>query len=99
MHRLINNTPKNMLTDHINRDKLDNRKCNLRSGNKSLNSINRCKPSNNKSGFKGVHLDSWTEKWRAEIKINGKKITLGRFNNKLDAVEARAKAEKKYHAI
>ena len=97
MHRVVNETPDKLFTDHINRNKLDNRKCNLRNATKSLNGINRGKPSNNVSGFKGVHVDGMS--WRAEIAINGKRIKLGRFKKLEDAVSARLKAEKKYHAI
>lgn len=99
MHRVINKTPNGSLTDHINRDKLDNRRANLRTGNKSLNSINRDKQSNNKSGHKGVHWDAWSGKWRAELKINYKKVSLGRYLNKEDAIMARKEGEEKYHAI
>lgn len=41
MHRLINNTPSHLVTDHINRNGLDNRRENLRSVTKSENGRNR----------------------------------------------------------
>ena len=97
MHRLINNTPKDLFTDHINRNKLDNRKCNLRSVNKSQNGLNREKPKNNTSGYKGVYWDSYTNKWRGELRIYGKRIRFGRFINIKDVVFARKQAEKKYY--
>ncbi|MFA5396856.1 MAG: AP2 domain-containing protein [Methanogenium sp.] len=96
MHRMLNKTPDELFTDHINRNKLDNRKCNLRSVTKSVNSFNRDKNKNNKSGTKGVYFDSWSNKWRAEIKKDGKKFTLGRFISIKDAIKARLKAEKIY---
>lgn len=95
MHRLINNTPDGLLTDHINRNKLDNRKSNLRTVNKSLNGINRNKGVRNSSGYNGVHFENQTKKWRAEMKLNGKKLSLGRFLNIKDAISARKEAEQK----
>jgi hypothetical protein len=44
MHRLIANTPANLLTDHINHDKLDNRKANLRVCDAFVNMQNMHKP-------------------------------------------------------
>ena len=97
MHRLINNTPDDMITDHINRITLDNRRCNLRTADKSLNGLNRDKPKSNTSGYKGVHFDKQTNKWRAEIRLNNKNFKLGRFTDIQDAVKARLKAEQKYY--
>jgi hypothetical protein len=96
MHRLINNTPEGMFTDHINRNKLDNRRSNLRTVNKSQNAFNSDVRTNNKSGYKGVHFDTWSNQWRAEIKINYHKITLGRYSRMKDAIIARKTAEQKY---
>jgi hypothetical protein len=52
---------------------------------------------NNTSGHKGVWYDSWPCKWRAEIYVDGKKISLGRYENFDDAVEAYEEASLKYH--
>lgn len=41
LHRFLTNPPKNLQVDHINRDKLDNRKSNLRFVNNRENSSNR----------------------------------------------------------
>lgn len=54
MHRVINNTPEGMRTDHINGNTLDNRCVNLRTVSATENNYNRGKQSNNQSGFKGV---------------------------------------------
>lgn len=40
MHRLVNGTPEGMVTDHINRNPLDNRKANLRSCTQKVNAMN-----------------------------------------------------------
>ncbi|WP_252233758.1 HNH endonuclease [Clostridium sp. ZS1] len=82
MHRFIMNPPSNKLIDHINGNKLDNRKCNLRIVNKSQNAMNSKKPKNNTSGVKGVYWDKRSKKWEASIQVNMKKKSLGYFKNK-----------------
>lgn len=84
MHNLINKTPKGFHTDHINRNKLDNRKSNLRTCSQSLNGINRGKPKNNKSGYKNINW--WKNAWVVELKINKIKIYAGRFKLLKDAI-------------
>ena len=99
MHRLINKTPDNLFTDHIDRDKLNNQKNNLRTANKRINSINRDRNKNNTSGYRGIYWDKFNKKWRSEIKINGIKISLGRYIDIENALLARKKGEEIYHAI
>ena len=97
MHRLINLTPDSFETDHINRDKLDNRRSNLRSTMRSQNAFNVGLRPNNTSGFIGV---SWTaNRWEAYIWKDGFKIYLGRFKDKYEALKARKKAEEQYHGL
>lgn len=48
MHRLINGTPSNLQTDHINGDRLDNRKENLRTVSQMMNTWNITKPKAHK---------------------------------------------------
>lgn len=50
----------------------------------------------NKSGVTGVWYDSRRNKWCAEIMLRRKKIFLGRYENKEDAIKARHIAEEKY---
>lgn len=88
--------PSDMEVDHINGNGCDNRICNLRLVDRSENCKNIRKSSANKSGVVGVFWVSEKRKWRSSIKINGKNIFLGYFNNINDAASARLKAEKHY---
>lgn len=54
MHRLITNAPKDMQVSHLNGNRLDNRKSNLRICNVAENAVNRRAFKTNKTGFKGV---------------------------------------------
>lgn len=89
MHRKILNTPKEKLTDHINRNKLDNRKVNLRIATRSQNAVNVKLFLTNTSGYRGVWWERRRNKWIAEIKYQGKKYYLGEYLNKLDAIKIR----------
>lgn len=99
MHRLINNTPKDVSTDHINRNKLDNRKSNLRNVDNQKNHFNRGLQKNNTSGVKGVVWDKESNKWLAQIQLDYRNHTLGRYSLINDAIIARQEAERIYHVI
>lgn len=94
-HKKVTNTTSEIV-DHINRNKLDNRKCNLRITNQRVNAINSKLPSNNTSGHKGVRLNKHGS-WVASITVNKKHIYIGSFKTKEEAVKARELAEEKYY--
>jgi hypothetical protein len=98
MHRLIlGNVDTKLHIDHINGDKLDNRKSNLRVLTCSQNAMNRGPQTNNSSGYKGVVYDRSRNKWKAEIGVNKKRIHLGRFDSAEEAALAYNQASFKYH--
>lgn len=97
LHVLIFGNKNGFEVDHIDRNKLNNRKNNLIYSTHSENNRNKNKQINNSSGIIGVYKDSQTGQWRAQIKINNKTIALGRFINKEDAIVARLKAEYLYY--
>lgn len=97
MHRILNKTPNGFLTDHINRNTLDNRKINLRIADKRLNSINRGLQSNNTSGYRGISWSKQCNKWETYIWNRGLRIRLGYYKIIKDAIFARKQAEKKYY--
>lgn len=94
LHRFILKYDGKQDVDHINGDKLDCRKSNLRVVSHSLNASNQKLSSRNKSGVIGVSYDSTRKKWKSEIKVNKERFNLGRFENIEDAITARLKAEK-----
>ena len=100
LHRFILgvNDPK-VTVDHVNRDRLDNRKCNLRICTKSENLYNQPMHKNNKSGYKGVYFikDRLKTPWRAQIVANKKRYVLGRFKTAEEASIAYKNAVIKYH--
>jgi len=81
--------------DHIDRDKLNNRRKNLRPATLSQNQWNQKKYRNNTSGFKGVYKNR--NKWCAQIRVNGKRIHIGYFVDLKEAALAYNEAAKKYH--
>lgn len=83
--------------DHINQDKTDNRWSNLRTASHSQNGANKGRGRTNRSGYKGVHLCSFTGLWRARIKLKGKSTCLGRFTSPEAAHAAYAKASRRIH--
>lgn len=101
MHKIVNNTPKGMETDHISGNKLDNRECNLRSCTHIQNNQNR-KVVRGVSKFKGVSINKMNngyrdyQYFRAKIMLNKKSIHLGNFLKEKDAAIAYNKAAKKY---
>lgn len=99
MHRLVNNTPETMITDHINRNILDNQRSNLRTVGKSLNAVNTELRITNTSSHKGVHFAKNCRKWESYIFKDYKKIGLGYFHNIEDAIIARKNAEKIYYNL
>lgn len=83
LHRRILNC--NMMVDHINGNRLDNRKSNLRVVTHSQNQMN--------VNYKGVYKHK-DKKWIAKIKIQQKQIHLGVFSYKEESLYARWYAEK-----
>ncbi len=89
MHRLINSTANGLDTDHINGDKLDNRRSNLRSCEHRLNTQNRLKGSKiTASKYKGVSWISARNAWQAYIRVNYKHWYLGLYDKEADAANA-----------
>lgn len=85
LHRLVIKTPKGMYTDHINGNKLDNRKCNLRICKSFQNAGNSKNRSDNTSGTRGVHFCKQRRKYVAQISIHNKIKNLGRFDTMEEA--------------
>jgi len=87
---------KKEIIDHINRNRLDCRKLNLRITTYFVNGFNKGKQSNNTSGYPGIIWNKQYNKWMAAIKINKKSKFLGNYINIEDAIKARQEAELLY---
>lgn len=96
-HKFVVENKEGCVIDHINRNKHDNRRANLRYATTHANNLNTTLSRNNTSGYKGVSFSKATNKWQAYIWINRKMINLGFYQNIDDAIKARMEAEEKYH--
>lgn len=90
MHRVIVSPAEGLVVDHINGDKLDNRRSNLRAVTQNLNCQNRTNlQNNNTSGVTGVGYWKTGSLWVARVTRNGKTKLLGYFKTKKEAVASR----------
>ena len=78
--------PKHQI-DHIDRNPTNNRIANLREATNSQNNHNRGQQVNNTSGYKGVCWNKRAKRWKAYIKLHGRRTHLGYFNT-ADAAHA-----------
>ena len=97
LHRFINKTPDVLYTDHINGDRLDCRKQNLRNCTYAQNNKNVKTRKDNKSGYRGVYWEKGMKKWRSVISAEGEKVCLGFFNSAIDAAKAYNKKALELH--
>jgi hypothetical protein len=95
MHRFVNKTPHGMSTDHINGDKLDNRRGNLRDATHAENKWNKPAQANNTSGYKGVSQNK-SGTWDMQIRAIGKRVSR-RFSTKEAAALAYNDWARKLH--
>lgn len=93
------------LTDHINRDKLDNRRENLRIADKSVNAVNTGIRADNSTGYNGVHLywpkeyqkRGWAKRWVFHIHRKNQKTFYSKsYKTPEEAHEARLEKLKEY---
>ena len=95
LNRFIMDCTDDMVVDHINHNKLDNRRENLRICTSQQNNINMPIRSNNTSGIKGVSWREDRQKWIARITINGKRLSK-HCDTKEEAIRIRRQWEEEY---
>lgn len=88
MHRLIMGFP-DKIVDHKDRNTLNNCKNNLRVATPAQNTWNYTATVDSSSGYRGVYFIKSTNKWKADIMVNGERLSLGYFYKKEDAAKAR----------
>lgn len=97
LSRFILEAPPELEVDHINHDRLDNRRCNLRFATRQENCANTRPTLHCSSGYKGVSFCKQTGKWRAFASLNGRSTTVGRFDTPKEAAVARDKVVRRLH--
>lgn len=83
--------------DHVNGDRDDNRQCNLRAVATQTNLKNKRTQRNSTTGVNGVSFKAKPQKYAAYVKVSGKDIFLGQFEDKWDAICVRMSANNKYN--
>lgn len=95
-HFIIGKPRRGQEVDHKDRNKLDNRRDNLRFVTKKHNRHNQGGWRNSSSQFRGVSWNQKMKRWQAYVCPGGRKISLGYFDDEVAAAEA-AKIGRQQH--
>lgn len=88
LHRFLVDADDDLVVDHRDGDTLNDRRGNLREATSSQNSCNQRRNSRNTSGFKDVCREQSTGKWRARIRFESRRVSLGLFDTPEQAHDA-----------
>lgn len=99
LHQLICPCEYGYEPDHIDRNTLNNTTSNLVPKTHACNMQNQSKRSDNTSGITGVNWSKSNDAWCVRIGMNGKRIHIGYFYDKNDAIKSRLNAEVKYYGF
>jgi len=88
MHRQIMNPAEGMVVDHIQGNRMDNTRANLRVCTLAQNNRNRTKHKGAPSRFIGVYYNKQRGKWQALIRVDGKYKCVGSFDDEIEAARA-----------
>lgn len=99
MHRAIMGAGGEDIVDHVNFNKLDNRRGNLRVVTISLNNLHRQLRKDNKSGFAGVHKikGAKARPYHAQLGFRGRRMHLGNYSSLEEAHNAYKEALLSFH--
>lgn len=97
MHRFIVNLNEKQEIDHINGNRLDNQRINLRICTHSQNQCNSKVHCDNSSGYKGSYWDKYKRKWMSCITVDQKNHHLGYYDTPEDAAHVYDEAAVKFH--
>ena len=97
LHRFLTDCPFDKVVDHVNHNRLDNRRENLRVCTSLENNKNLGVRRGTETGHTGIALTANKKRWTARICNNGTHHYLGTYDTLEEAIKARKEAEKKYY--